>query len=105
MKFESLSAWRQFSVEEPQSPANFIRNKSEPRLMPITPKTGSLFHAETQKGTSSEQRGAYELSTIERPAPALASSARPSWSHPRQQIDLMGGREIRPLSETSKARA
>lgn len=30
MKFESLSAWRRFSVEEPQSPANFIRNESEP---------------------------------------------------------------------------
>ncbi|WP_247542861.1 hypothetical protein, partial [Bradyrhizobium sp. 146] len=32
MKFESLSAWRRFSVEEPQSSANFIRNESEPKL-------------------------------------------------------------------------
>src|SRR3954469_19531702 len=34
MKFESLSAWRRFSVEEPQSPANFIRNESEPKFDP-----------------------------------------------------------------------
>jgi hypothetical protein len=44
MKFESLSAWRRFSVEEPQSPANFIRNESEPMLEADGGQGSALFY-------------------------------------------------------------